>query len=125
MKQDKYWITSSCFDDSVQDELQEEDQKHEKLGKMVTTQKFNQEIENLRDDIRLGLIELQEQQKKMMTHFTREMQMVKSLLLDISGQSRPVGQPRGRPGSQGPASHDGSGFSLYMSGMEEGEPSHR
>lgn len=125
MKQDKYWITSSCFDDSVQDELQEEDQKHEKLGKMVTTQKFNQEIENLRDDIRLGLIELQEQQKKMMTHFTREMQMVKSLLLDISGQSRPVGQPRGQPGSQGPPSHDGSGFSLYMSGMEEGEPSHR
>lgn len=72
---------------------------------MVTAQKFQTEVENLRQEIHSGLVELQNQQTKMMNNFKREMKMVKSLLLDISGQNRPVGGP---PGSGGHGSFGGA-----------------
>jgi len=79
---------------------------------MVSTQRFNEELGNLREDIRHGLVELQKQQTQMMNKFKSEMKMVKSLLLDISGQSRPVGQPPRQAGIQ--QSPDIGGYGGFM-----------
>ncbi|XP_060608623.1 uncharacterized protein LOC132760627 isoform X3 [Ruditapes philippinarum] len=74
-------------DKTALEELQEEDlPKTDSKGKMMTTQKFESEIENLRDEIRMGLLELQKQQNHMMQKFKQDMKMVKSLILDLSGQ---------------------------------------
>ena len=48
----------------------------------------------------------------MMNKFKSEMKMVKSLLLDISGQSRPVGQPPRQAGIQ--QSPDIGGYGGFM-----------
>ncbi|XP_053393911.1 uncharacterized protein LOC123525348 isoform X2 [Mercenaria mercenaria] len=88
------------------EELQEEEPpKTDSKGKMITTQKFESEIENLRDEIRMGLVELQKQQTHMMHKFKQDMKVVKSLILDLSAQGS--GGQSGSGGGRGNSGGDG------------------
>ena len=83
---------------------------------MVTTQRFQSEIELLRDEIRQGLLEMQKQQAQMMTKFRQDMKLVKSLLLDLTGQPGPPGD-----GGPGLGSAPGPGGPAIMPGPEIGQ----
>ncbi|KAL4232901.1 hypothetical protein ACF0H5_007588 [Mactra antiquata] len=102
------------------EELEEEDTPKEKGGKMITQQKFEDEIGKLRHEITDGLIELQKQQLTMMNKFKQDLKMVKSLLLDLSPHSGGGGGSVGRSAS----GHGGSDASYtshlqpYRSGVE-------
>lgn len=93
-------------DTSALEELRSEDKKVRET-KMVTTQKFSTEIENLRDEIRTGLLELQKQQSDTMAKFQQDLADIKALLMN--GGSGRSGRP-GRPGQNYPQMIGQSGY---------------
>lgn len=94
------------------EELQDDQPKNENKGKMMTTQKFESEIESLRDEIRMGLLELQKQQGQILHKFKQDMKVVKSLILDLSGQGSDGGQGGSARGGSGGTPGSGLGGSL-------------
>ena len=75
---------------------------------MITTAKFESEVESLREEIRSGMLELQKQQNTMNAKVKQDLKIVKSLLLDLTngsagsqgggGGEAPVMQPMMLPG---------------------------
>ncbi|XP_052775718.1 uncharacterized protein LOC128213734 isoform X3 [Mya arenaria] len=84
---------------ALEELVEEEEERKSKNNKMVTTAKFENELDGLRDALCQGLTLLQQQQDQMMNQFKREMKMVKSLLLDLHGG---VGGPGSQGGDGGP-----------------------
>ncbi|XP_052264627.1 transient receptor potential cation channel subfamily A member 1-like isoform X2 [Dreissena polymorpha] len=105
-------------DKTALEELYEEDQQQpqpqEKKNKMVTTEKFQGELDILRDQVAKGLTALEEKQTHMMNQFKRDMKMVKSLLLNLSN-----GGQEGQQGGQGGMPYGGPWRPQSVRGMRE------